>query len=256
MPLAKSRHPDYPALYQSQGHVTIPAVFDAAAIRELEVECDRLLSLQSLIHSDNIRCRWANHVETDECRFDCFDPVTDLSSVIEKIARHPGLLRALHTLYGEPACLFKDKLIYKPPGAPGYDLHQDTIGWSDFPRSFMTVIVAIDPSTPESGATEVFGGYQHSLAPEDGEFHRLPESVLENARGEFLSLNPGDIACFTGYIPHRSAPNRSEHWRRLLYLSYNAQSDGGDRRRAHYDQYHAWLREKYAQHGRTAIYFR
>ena len=242
--------------YRSKGYVILPGIFGAGAVQELAAECDRLLKLDTLIHSDNIRCRWANHVVTDECRFDCFDPVADLSPLVERVAHDPSLLAALKTLYGEPAKLFKDKLIFKPPGAPGYELHQDYIAWADFPRSFMTVMIAIDPSTLESGATEVFAGFSECLSPEDGEFHRLPAEVLGDAKGEHLALAPGDVACFSATTPHRSAPNRSAQWRRLLYLSYNAASDGGDQRRSHYDQYHAWLREKYAQHGKTAVYFR
>ena len=45
--------------------------------------------------------------------------------------------------------LFKDKLIFKRPGALGYGLHQDYIAWKSFPESFVTVIVAIDPATEE-----------------------------------------------------------------------------------------------------------
>ena len=88
-----------------------------------------------LIDTDNIRCRWQNHVETGECRFDCFDPVIDLSEACERAARDPRLLEIVGALYGEPACLFKDKLIFKPPGSPGYELHQDYISWKSFPTT-------------------------------------------------------------------------------------------------------------------------
>ena len=45
-----------------------------------------------------------------------------------------------------------------------------------------------------------------------------------------LVLEPGDVAVFGGFTPHRSDPNVSGRWRRQLYLSYNASSDGGDQR--------------------------
>jgi hypothetical protein len=41
----------------------------------------------------------------------------------------------------------------------------------------------------------------------------------------------------------------------LLYLSYNPNSDGGDRREAHYREFLPWLRGKYAQYGKTNVYF-
>lgn len=250
--------PDALRQFRADGHAVVRGLLDAASIEALRTECERLLGLGDLIHGDNLRCRWADHVQTGECRFDCFDPVIDLSPVIAGVARAPQLLVLLETLLGEPAQLFKDKLIYKPRGAPGYPLHQDYIAWDGFPRSFTTVIVAIDPSTTANGATEVFTGYhaQGSLAPEDGEFHRLDPAVVDADRGVVLELAPGDVACFGGFVPHRSAPNLGADWRRLLYLSYNAQSDGGDQRSTHYREFHAWLAAKYAEHGRTRTWFR
>jgi len=246
------------AQWKEQGYLVVREVFDASSIVGLKSEAERLLGRTELIHGNNLRCRWADHVDTGECRFDCFDPVIDLSPACAQAARAPQLLAILEQLYGEPALLFKDKLIYKPPGAPGYPLHQDYIDWAEFPKSFMTVILALDASDPGNGATQVFRGYHQrgDMSPRDGSFYRLPEDAVDPAQGEYLNLQPGDIAVFSGYTPHRSEPNRSSGWRRLLYLSYNAASDGGDLRASHYEQFHAWLRERYAEHRKFGVYFR
>ena len=79
---------------------------------------------------------------------------------------------------------------------------------------------------------------------------------MDLAAGVKLDLQPGDIAMFGCFTPHRSAPNSSNRWRRQLYLSYNAAGDGGQRRTAHYEEFHAWLMVKYAQYGKTEVYFR
>jgi hypothetical protein len=55
---------------------------------------------------------------------------------------------------------------------------------------------------------------------------------------------------------HRSGPNRSEGPRRLLYLSYNALSDGGEQRDRHYADFRNWLQDRYAEYGRTSTFFR
>ena len=122
----------------------------------------------------------------------------------------------------------------------------------------MTVIVAIDRADAESGATEVFPGYhkQGCLTPKDGSYHQLADDAVDPATGVVLDLAPGDIALFSGYTPHRSGPNRSGHSRRLLYLSYNAHSDGGERRDAHYAEFHVWLKARYADYGKTATWYR
>src|SRR5262245_54555738 len=103
--------------YHRDGFLIIRRVFTGDDVAELEVEARRLLQLTELIDSDNIRCRWQNSVQTKECRFDCFDPVIDLSPVCARIARDPRLLALVSALYRQRAHLFKDKLIFKPAGA-------------------------------------------------------------------------------------------------------------------------------------------
>jgi 2-aminoethylphosphonate dioxygenase len=244
--------------YRADGFLVVRQVFTPAEIAELAAEADRLFARTDLQDSDNIRCRWQNHVDTGQCRFDCFDPVIDLSAACARVARDERLLDAIGDLYREPAHLFKDKLIFKPPFAQGYGLHQDYIGWPSFPTSFLTAIVAIDGADGSNGATEVFRGYHQRgvLSTPDGNYHQLPDDAVDASAGVMLDLEPGDVAIFSGYTPHRSAPNRSDRWRRLLYLSYNAHSDGGDRRDAHYAEFHAWLKDRYAEYGKTATFFR
>jgi ectoine hydroxylase-related dioxygenase (phytanoyl-CoA dioxygenase family) len=246
------------ARYQAEGFLVVRQVFSAEQIEELDAEALRLRQRADLIDPDNVRCRWQNDSDTGECRFDCFDPVIDLSAVCERTARDPRLVDIVGTLYGEPACLFKDKLIFKAPGTLGYKLHQDYISWKSFPTSFLTVMVAIDSADVSSGATEVFPGYHHrgSLTPQDGMYHELPADAVDLSTGVVLDMAPGDIAIFSAYTPHRSGANRSSKWRRLLYLSYNALSDGGEQRDPHYAEFRIWLQDRYAEYGKTSTFFR
>src|SRR5690606_23472236 len=188
----------------------------------------------------------------------CFDPIIDIGPVCRRLAHDPRMLEPLAAIYDDEPCLFKDKLIYKPPGAKGYGLHQDYIAWKNFPRSFVTVLIAIDRAEDENGATEVFPGYhlQGCLSPEDGMYHELPLETVDESAGVRLDLSPGEIAIFGAFTPHRSAPNRSTRWRRQLYLSYNARGDGGPRREEHYREFHEWLKLRYAEYGKHNVYFK
>jgi len=244
--------------YEQNGFLIVREVFSKFEMSLLAIEADRLLDMTHLMDTNNIRCRWQNHVESNECQFDAFDPVIDLSPMCAQLARDPRLIDIASALYGEPARLFKDKLIFKRPGARGYDLHQDYISWPSFPKSFITVAVAIDPSSAKNGSTEVFAGAHRGgyLSPLDGNYHALPLEKVAEFRGVDLELAPGDVAIFGGYTPHRSAANQSNQWRRLLYLSYNADSEGGDCRDAHYEEFQAWLKKKYAEFGKHNTYFR
>jgi hypothetical protein len=244
--------------YAEDGFAVVRGVFTGGEISELESEAARLYRRNDLIDTDNIRCRWQNHFETGECRFDCFDPVIDLSPPCERAARNPRLLEIVDHIYGERACLFKDKLIFKMPGAQGYALHQDYIAWDSFPESFLTAIVAIDRCDAENGATEVFRGYHRRgyMSPRDGMYHQLADDAVDPSAAVMLTLQPGDVALFSAFTPHRSPPNRSGSWRRMLYFSYNAWSDGGERRDRHYAEFSGWLKDRYAEHGRTMTFFR
>jgi ectoine hydroxylase-related dioxygenase (phytanoyl-CoA dioxygenase family) len=248
--------------YGDDGFLIVREFFTPGQIAAAESEARSLLKRTDLIHTDNLRCRWTTEcsggASNGACVFETFDPVADLSPACGQLATDPRLLAAIGALYGEEACLFKDKLIFKPAGAKGYGLHQDYIAWPSFPKSFLTVLVPIDPSTVENGCTEVFSGYHHNgcMSAEDGEYHELPLSSVDPARAVKLELSPGDIAIFGGFTPHRSAPNASTSFRRQLYLSYNALSDGAHQRDRHYEEFLAWLRKKYAEYGKMDVYFR
>ncbi|HWE04873.1 MAG TPA: phytanoyl-CoA dioxygenase family protein [Tepidisphaeraceae bacterium] len=244
--------------YEQDGFLIVRDFFSPSEIAAAAGEADALLRRTELIHTDNLRCRWTTDSRDQACVFETFDPVIDLAPACGRLATDSRLLGAVGVLYGEEACLFKDKLIFKPPGAKGYNLHQDYISWPSFPKTFMTVIVPIDPSTQGNGCTEVFAGYHHNgnLSANDGEYHELPIGSVEPSRAVKLELEPGDVVFFGGFTPHRSAPNSSDGYRRQLYLSYNAISDGGHQRDAHYKEFLEWLRKKYADYGKGSTYFR
>ena len=242
--------------YESQVFLVLRNVFDADEIRILLLESERLLTeRRDLINPNNLRCRYMPHHRTGEPLFEVFDPVNDISPICQKFCLDRRIVGAIESLYGEPACLFKEKLIFKPPGALGYKLHQDIpLAWKGFPRTFLTVLIPIDPSSEENGCTEVFSGYHSDFLSSDGGVYMLPDECVDEARRTALVLNPGDIAIFHGLTPHRSAPNRSSQMRRVFYVSYNAQSDGGDQRESHYAEFRGYMR-KNLQSAATGPFF-
>lgn len=249
--------PEQVAEYHDRGFIVLRNVFTPDEMAALSAEADAMMQRKELIDTKNIRCRWSDHHETKECTFDCFDPVIDIGPVCRYFAYDERILAPLRAVYEDTAHLFKDKLIFKRPGLKGYALHQDYIGWPSFPESFITVIVAIDATGAENGATELFPGYHKGgcMTPKDGDYHQLPEDAVDASTGVLLELQPGDAAFFGGFVPHRSAANKTDTWRRQLYLSYNAGRDGGDQRDAHYREFHEWLVKKYAEYGKTGVSF-
>ena len=240
------------------GFVIVRNVFSSVEMATLSDAAWQLTQQRELIDKLNLRCRFRETHDNADCLWETFDPVIDLSPECGQFASDPRLLCILQDLYGEPACLFKDKLIFKQPGTKGYELHQDWISWPGFPRSFLTVLIPIDAATEANGCTEVFPGYHQKgpMNPQDGQYHALANDAVDLQKAVPLVLAPGDIAVFDGFTPHRSSPNLSDSWRRQLYLSYNAMSDGGAQRDAHYVEFHQYLRKRYEEHQLADTYFR
>jgi len=244
--------------YDQDGFVIVRELFTPSEMKTLSDDADRILrECSDLISPRNLRCRYMPHHLTDEPLFEVFDPVNDLSSICEAMSTDVRIRSILELLYGEPACLFKDKLIFKPAGAMGYRLHQDIpLGWKGFPKTFVTVLIPIDPLSPENGCTEVYSGYHsHHLSDNPAEY-MLPDQAVDPARRVELILAPGDIAIFHGLTPHRSEPNRTHGMRRTLYVSYNAISDGGDQRAGHYVEFQDMLRKRLLAQSNEPVFFR
>jgi SAM-dependent methyltransferase len=171
--------------YERDGFVIARGLFAKHEIAAAIADAERVeREFAYLKDTKNRRCRWQENVFTGDCQFDAFDPIIDLSPAIAKLARDPRLLEFVDSLYGERACLFKDKLIFKYPGAKGYVLHQDWIAWARFPRSFNSLLVPLDPADEANGCTIVYPGYHQNgpLTPPDGSYRELPAASADEVR--------------------------------------------------------------------------
>jgi ectoine hydroxylase-related dioxygenase (phytanoyl-CoA dioxygenase family) len=244
--------------YDEEGYIILRGVFTAEEIREARDEAERLRQERAeLISLHNLRCRFMPHQETGESLFETFDPAIDIAPVCARFAADRRILDVLRAIYDDEPCLFKDKLIYKLPGARGYGLHQDHPNWPGFPKSFVTVVIAYDLFDRHNGATEVFPRYhrQGSLSSDTQSYRELSFDLIDEKSGVPLELQPGDVAIFGCYVPHRSGPNRTDVCRRGLFLSYNAAAEGGPQRDKHYREFHERLRAAHAAQGRADVYF-
>ncbi|KAI8620176.1 hypothetical protein BC830DRAFT_1237500 [Chytriomyces sp. MP71] len=133
----------------------------------------------------------------------------------------------------DDAVLFKDKMNMKPPGGMGFACHQDVTAYKagDLVDYHISVMVAVDESTPAKGPLEVVGVFPQKeiLANTHGAVNKNVEDVLEFRQ---VLVAPGDIVLFDSYIPHRSGQNVSTEARRAAFLTYNKKSAGDHH--AHY----------------------
>lgn len=213
--------------YRRKGYVVLRGVFAAEEVAAWDAESRRLLRL-GLAHEDN----WRTVLYRSAAGLavvDRLSPVVDISPVFAALVRDERILRPLAALYGEPMLLFKDKIIYKMPGAAGYEMHQDYSSWQTFPRDLANVIVAIDGADAENGGVEFFPGHHGRLLSAAGELRYMSAGEtrqIDASAGEVLKTEPGDLVVFDCLTPHRSGVNRSGRLRRQLYLTYSSARHG------------------------------
>jgi len=136
-------------------------------------------------------------------------------------------------LFNEEAILFKDKINFKMPGGDGFKAHQDVqAGWDRYSKLHITALVSIDASTIKNGCLEIaYGNHNKGLIGE--QWVPLKEDGLDYVS---IPTNPGDAIFFNSYAPHRSGPNMTNKSRRVLYVTYNAASEGDHRREYYADK--------------------
>ncbi len=170
----------------------------------------------------------------------------------DRLVRGGALSRWTAALMGGPVVLFKEKINFKMPGAPGFKAHQDQqAGWTRYAPLFVTALVTVDPATLANGCLEMVPGrHREGLLGE--EWNPLDEDALALRP---VPTQPGDVIFFDSFAPHASKPNFTDHARRILYLTYNLASDG-DHRAQYYAEKHAAFPPDIERDGSTAYVFR
>ena len=147
-----------------------------------------------------------------------------------------GELRAVAAAaIGEPVVAFKDKINYKQPGGAGFRPHQDRVAYPGVER-VMSILVAIDACTTESGCLWLAGGVREELPTDDRGVVR--QDVARALPWRAVELAPGEAVFLDGLVPHYSDANRTARPRRVLVASYAPEREGYTR-----DHYYAARRD-------------
>jgi hypothetical protein len=118
---------------------------------------------------------------------------------------------------GERVVAFKDKINYKQPGGAGFRPHQDRVAYPGV-TSVMSILVAIDACSTESGCLWLAGGVDKVLPTDDRGVVR--DDIARTLPWSAVELAPGDAVCLDGLVPHYSDANRTARPRRVLVASY------------------------------------
>lgn len=223
--------------YHRDGYIILRGVFSPEEVRRLQEESARLIAAP-FVNEKNLRTP-VRVTPTGEKKTERIDPVIDVSEPFRNVVYDERITLPLQQIFCEPACLFKDKLIFKAPQVSGYSMHQDYAWWQPqgeesplpgiHPDKILSVMIAIDAADEQNGAIELFPGYHHELLSPVGALRNM--NAEEIARidldsGLLGTTAPGDVIIFHSLAPHRSGSNLSDRNRRQLYMTYNAASAG------------------------------
>ncbi len=222
------------ARMEADGFLMVPGFFGRAQTQELlrwteELERERETPGRHWVYHENSLTEPARRVIQ---RIENFCP---FHAGFDSLIRHGRLLDWTAALMGGPVVLFKEKINFKMPGAPGFKAHQDQqAGWGRYAPLFLTALVTLDAATLENGCLEMVAGrHREGLIGE--EWSPLDENGLEL---QPIPTEPGDVIFFDSFAPHASKPNFTDRPRRLLYLTYNLRVHG-DHRARYYAEKHA-----------------
>ena len=212
-----SVHPTTQKRFNEDGVALIPSGIDTDAIERLRKAVDRTLT-QPTNYFDHVRI-WEND---QDCAWYCLEsPIPALAATLLKSSK-------INLLF--------DQIFAKEAGAPHTPWHNDQPYWPIRGWPVMTVWLALDEVTTDSGALEFICGshlwnrwFQPFDDGEDGssrgvyqfnpEYEPLPDFDTQRERYQILSwpMNPGDILVFHGLTVHGARANRTPQQRRRGY---------------------------------------
>lgn len=220
--------------FRSRGYLHVPAMYSEREVSEISDWTDALAKSPEMPGRE-----WKYFEQSARdgsrilCRIENFVP--HHSGFAELIQRR-RMASAVSRLFGEQAILFKDKINFKLPGGDGFKAHQDMqAGWTAYAPLHITAMIALDATTAENGSIEMLPGW-HGKGLLGEMWAPLTDDDTGGESYTALHCAAGDAVFFDSFIPHRSAPNRSDRARRVLYVTYNAASAGDHRERYYADK--------------------
>lgn len=141
-----------------------------------------------------------------------------------RLGTHPNLLSILEPILGPDIKMFRNSLLLKPPeigSQKGW--HQDSPYWPIEPMELCSCWFPLDDATPENGCMVVLPGWHkkgpmpHRAVTDD---YVIVEDQIDPSQAVVCPMKAGSGLFFHSLLPHYTAPNRSDKWRRAIALSY------------------------------------
>lgn len=152
------------------------------------------------------------------------DGLVQGDDLFRKLGLHDNIVGIVEQVLGPDLKMFRNALLLKPPAVgSAKGMHQDSPYWPIKPMALFSCWFALDDATPENGCMGVIpGGHKGGALPH---VHVTDDFVVDEAyydRKDMIlaPVRAGGGLFFHSLVPHYTAPNRSDRWRRAIALSY------------------------------------
>jgi len=219
--------------YQTDGYLVVENALDPETVERVKTR------LREYTHGDREPERFTTQLEprvergeleVDEegdavRKFEGLGMVEE-DGVFAEIANHETITAVAEQLLGPNLKLLRSAAMFKPPSVGSEKgLHQDAAYYPIAPMDHLTTWIALDDATPENGCMTVLpGGHKDGMLDHEAvEYDTdIVISETEYDEDEFVELpmEAGDVLFTHCLVPHYTAPNTTDQWRRALIMSY------------------------------------
>jgi len=238
--------------FRETGFLVVRQLFSPEEMREIAASTDELQSWPETPGKHMMY--FEKNMNTQKRILNRMENFVPYHESFRRLCMGEKMAGAVAQLFGEPVFMFKDKINFKMPGGDGFTPHQDVqAGWSRYSSIHITAMVSIDRATKENGCLEIAPSF-HDQGLIGSEWKPLSDNDMAGMDFDFVETEPGDAIFFDSFAPHKSGPNLTENARRVLYITYNRESEGD-----HLLQYYKDKRASYPpdierQEGQTYVF--
>lgn len=167
--------------------------------------------------------------------------LVDYDDLYQALGLHPNIVGVIEQILGPDIKMFRNAMLCKPPRVgSAKEPHQDSPYWPIEPMSLCSCWFAIDDATLDNGCMRVIPG-AHKLGAlkhvGEGDFLEIEPGQYDRDSEVAAPMRAGSGLFFHSLLPHYTAPNNTDNWRRAIALSYMSS------------------RSKYTGEGESPVYF-
>ncbi|WP_267643171.1 phytanoyl-CoA dioxygenase family protein [Haloarchaeobius amylolyticus] len=221
------------AHYQREGYVVVEDLLDEAVVERTSERLREYVAgerteqgFSRMLEPDAESLPEGAGSEAEPVRkFEGLDMVRE-DEVFADLAHHEDIVSVVQDLQGPNLKLLRSAAMLKPPRVGSEKkFHQDAAYYPIHPMDHVTVWVALDEATTENGCMQVVpGAHTDGLLTHEALEYDTDITLTGRDYGPedtvALPMEPGDVLFQHCLLPHYTAPNTTDDWRRAFILAY------------------------------------